>query len=159
MNTINAAGVVREAIVKGVYVKGVGMVGDPKRGILAQHSEEFPGVHQCVPGTFNVKLRNPPTYVPPCDAVWKYMARKRGEATRNFAGGEHLSPLANVCEINGLPLTAWIYRGGHGDGTLELIACEKIYERLNLCPGASVVLCIQEFAEPQPRMPGPPPCA
>ena len=140
-----------------MYAKGFGMVGNPVLAIFAEHAEEFPAIWQCVPGTFNVTLRNPPHYKPPRDDEWKARARRRGDGTGKYRDGNHVSPLAKVVKINGESLTAWIYRGGHQD-CLELLACERISDRLSLRYGMTVTLLIQEFADLQPDMPQPPPC-
>jgi hypothetical protein len=157
----NAPGVVREAIIKGRYGRGKDWAAKNFDALIADHMEEFPDIACCAPGTLNVLLEDPPDYAPPCDNKWKALARKRGASSGKYTAGHHISPLAKVVEINGVPLVAWIYRGGHEvggeDHALELMARERISERLGLTPGAGVTLRIQEFAKPQPGMPQPPP--
>jgi hypothetical protein len=63
-----------------------------------------------------------------------------------------------VVEINGQPLEALIYRGGHDDTWLELISSQRLAHQLSLASGQNVVMTLVEFsAEGEAGMPGPPP--
>jgi hypothetical protein len=86
------------------------------------------------------------------------LARERGKLVGRYGDGNHLSPTARVVSINGVPIVAWIYRGGHSvDRTLELISRVEIAKLLNLEDGAEVKVVIEETAEGSPGMPRRPP--
>ncbi len=109
--------------VMGTYSRGYGYASNHWEQICAEHEEEFPQIRQCHPGTFNVRMEAP--YKPPGEDEYRRMARERGQTTGRYADGNHLSPRAKVIEINGKPVEAWIYRGGHDNTSLELLsACQ-----------------------------------
>ena len=124
--------------------------------ICADHEEEFPEIRACHPGTFNVVLAN--SYRPPDDDALRQKARARGLSVRRYVDGNHVSPTAKVVEINGKPVDAWIYRGGHGGRpVVELLSRLALADYLRLSDGSSVSLIIVEHPESQEGMPGMPP--
>jgi len=126
--------------------------------ICADHEEEFPKIHQCEPGTFNVLVSDQPPYLPPDDEKYRAMARERGRRSNWYADGNHISPRAKVVAINNKEVEAWIYRGGHTDKpVLELLSPVKLSEKALLRHGDAVALLIDEPSEGSPGMPCPPP--
>jgi hypothetical protein len=124
--------------------------------ICADHEEEFPEIRQCFPGTFNIALSE--QYLPPNEAVLRKQAKMRGQSVGRYVDGNHVSPHAKVVEINGKPVEAWIYRGGHlSRPVLELLSRLNLAEHLQLADGAVVNLSIFEYPDGIAGMPGPPP--
>lgn len=122
------------------------------RHICADHEEEFPEIHQCHPGTFNVVLSEP--YLPPDETRLRQKSRARGLSVCRYEDGNHVSPYAKVVAINESQVEAWIYRGGHGNRpVLELLSRLKLSEHLHLSNGAPVSLTIEEGRLGRTRMP------
>ena len=144
-------------VIGGRYCRGYESASRNWKTICAEHEDEFPQIHECQPGTVNVILNSP--YIPPEDAKYRQMARVRGQSIGRYRDGNHLSPLAKVIRINGKPVEAWIYRGGHRDGrVLELVSSCRVAEQFSLTASDPVTLEIVEFSEEgSPGMPGPPP--
>jgi len=124
--------------------------------ICADHVEEFSQIMEMHEGTFNVALEQNCTYRPPRDDDYLKMAKVRGIPVRRYGDGNHISPRAKVIEINGIPIEAWIYRGGHGPRVLELISRENISTSFGISDGDTVHLKIEHFTEGTSKMPGPP---
>ena len=126
--------------------------------LCGDHDQEFPKIHACFPGTFNVLLNPDSLYDPPCDAAYRERAQARGRAVGRYEDGNHLSPQAKIVAINGIPVEAWIYRGGHRTiPILELISCIRLANSLGLKDGDPVSLSILEITESTADMPAPPP--
>lgn len=101
--------------------------------ICADHEEEFPMIYKCTEGTFNIITDTDENYEPPDDAQYRVQAKKRGSSVKRYEHGNHISPRAKVTAINGIPVEAWIYRGGNPEPhTLELLSCEKLADVLNV---------------------------
>ena len=109
--------------------------------ICQHHETELPDIRVFEPGSFNLTLRKPLTYVPPCDREFKAAARGRGQD-----GGNHISPLAKVICLNGNSVEAWLYRGGHPNNSLELFSKIRLKEFLRVSAGAEVIVIIEEKA-------------
>jgi hypothetical protein len=124
----------------------------------AAHEEEFPTIHECHPGTFNIILRAGERYTPPGESAYIDRAKARGRTVGRYEDGNHLSPLARVVEINGKPVEAWIYHGGHNAGAvIELISRVPLAATIGLQDQDIVTLLIDEVVEGSPGMPAPPP--
>jgi hypothetical protein len=127
----------------GCHTKGKGNVSKEEvwKAICAKYRKEFPQIHKCFRGTFNVKLADGEEYTPPGDAGYK----KRGAM-------DYISPCAKVVAINDKPVEAWIFRGGFWkDNVIELLA-EPLPTDLTV-EGRRVVLKIEQFAEGELAMP------
>jgi hypothetical protein len=111
---------------------------------------------RCAKGTFNVGLDVP--YNPPGENKYRLMAVERGKAVGRYQDGNHISPCARVVSINGQPVTAWIYRGGHRDHpVLELLSKRELAPFLGVKPGDELRLEIEELDEGSQDMPKAPP--
>lgn len=144
----------RVVFLKGTYQSGDGYVSRRSswEKICLEHRCEFPEIERCVPGSFNVKIENPPDgYIPPGEGCYLRMAQDAEHQAHPY-----VSPRARVTRINGIALTAWIYRGGHCPKVLELLSCESIRCRLGVEPGASLVIELEEVEEGLPGMPSAP---
>jgi hypothetical protein len=101
---------------------------------------------------------NGTSYAPPDDSQYRRRAMRRGRPVRRYEDGNHLSPRAKVIEMNGKPVEAWIYRGGHRKRpVLELVSDRRLAEYLTLNDGDAVTALIIEVPDGTPGMPGPPP--
>jgi CTP-dependent riboflavin kinase len=130
-------------VLKCTYVEhATGHVGGNWSTICSHHEHELPEIRQFEAGSFNLKLRDPRTYVPPRDREFKEEARQRGQS-----GGNHISPLAKAVEVNGKVIEAWLYRGGHPDDTIELLSKIGLKKLLDIAHGAEVVVTIEENEE------------
>jgi hypothetical protein len=126
--------------------------------IKADHEEEFPQIHLCHPGTFNMVMTDGAPYTPPDDSEYRRRAKARGRPVKRYEDGNHLSPRAKVIQMNGKTVEAWIYRGGHRDRpVLELVSRCPLAEHLAVHNGDAVTALIVEVSEGTPGMPGPPP--
>jgi hypothetical protein len=67
--------------------------------ICAEHEEEFPEIHSCYRGTFNITLTE--AYSPPNEFVLRQKAKERGRSVNRYVDGNHVSPYAKVVDING----------------------------------------------------------
>lgn len=110
--------------------------------ICDHHEGELTGIRGFTPGSFNLKLRDPRTYAPPRDRELKEEARKRGQC-----GGNHISQFAKVRELNGKPVEAWLYRGGHPNDSLELLSRIRLRDFLGVADGAEVIVIIEEYEQ------------
>lgn len=144
--------------VMGVYRSGTKHTSTNWNQICADHEEEFPLIHECVAGTFNISMTKTSEYMPPADSLYRSRAKKRGEAVGRYEHGNHLAPCAKVVEINGQEVEAWLYRGGNPEPyTLELISRQKLTEHLNIQNGDELAVLIQEVEEGTIDMPKSPP--
>jgi CTP-dependent riboflavin kinase len=116
-----------------------GHVGSNWGTICDHHEDELPGIRGFTPGSFNLTLREPRTYVPPRDREFKEKARRKGQS-----GGNPISPLARVIELNGKPVEARLYRGGHPDDSLELLSPIRLRDFLGVTDGTEVAVIIEE---------------
>jgi hypothetical protein len=108
--------------------------------ICSHHEGELPHIRQFAVGTFNLLLLEPTIYTPPHDREFKEAAKQRGQI-----GGNHISPLAKVIELNGKAIEAWFYRGGHQDCTIELLSRDTLKEFLGVKSGAEVLVTVEEY--------------
>lgn len=144
--------------VKGKYRNGTKHTSTNWPQICADHEEEFPLIHECARGTFNISMTAVSEYMPPDDSEYRTRAKKRGESVKRYEHGNHLSPRAMVTEINGQKVEAWIYRGGNPEPRiLELISRQSLAEDLNLQNEDEITVVIKEFEEGATGMPSPPP--
>jgi hypothetical protein len=144
--------------VTGRYFRGFSWASSHWDDICAEHCEEFPRIAACYPGTLNLILPDDAGYVPPGEALYRKMAKKRGKGVNTYEDGNYLSPLAKVVELNGVAVEAWIYRGGHPENVLEMLALYPLVMRLALRPGDRVTARIVEFSvEGSAGMPSAPP--
>jgi len=105
--------------------------------ILANQKDTFPEIDKMFRGTFNVRLIDPPCYLPADIPLIR--AKKDGSC---------ISKIAKVIKINESPIEAHIYDGGWPTDTIELLSVVNISETLDLCLDDLVTLTIQEFDEP-----------
>ncbi len=130
----------RRVILKCVYRgKATGHVSTHWATICDHHESELPGIRNFIPGSFNLILQEPRTYVPPNDHKFREEARHRGQRE-----GNHISPLAKVIELNGRPVEAWLYRGGHPDDSVELLSKIRLKDFLGVLEGTEVIVSIEE---------------
>lgn len=126
--------------------------------VCADHEEEFPAIRECYPGTFNVVLHAGERYTPPGESAYRDRAKARGRPVGRYEHGNHMSPRARVVEMNGKPVEAWIYRGGHPAGAvIELISFVPLASTVGLQDQDIVTLLIDEVAEGTSGMPACPP--
>jgi CTP-dependent riboflavin kinase len=131
-------------ILKGKYTRGFKYAATNWEQICRDHETEFRQIRGCHPGTFNITLEA--VYTPPGED------RYRTPERRNY-----ISPCAKIVEINGKQIDAWIYRGGHNDTNLELLAAFKLADELCLAEGDKVTLIVVEYhSEGESGMPSPP---
>lgn len=119
--------------------------------ICAQHGDEFPYIRSLKSGTFNVVINEQTPYEPPRDAQYRHIAKQRGDG---YGDGNHISPEARVISINAIRVQSWIYRGGHGNKTLELLSVYLLAEHLRIPPDSPVVIEIEEIPLYSFGMPG-----
>ncbi len=131
-----------------------GTVGKQWDRICTQHKDEFPYIQTLERGTFNVVIDENTPYEPPRDAQYRHIAKQRGAS---YGDGNHISPEARVISINAIRVQSWIYRGGHGNKTLELLSVYMLAKHLRITPDSPVVMEIEEvplYAFGMPNLPG-----
>lgn len=120
-------------IIKGHYVDGWGSAsGNWQTDIVANQTDAIPNIADMYPGTFNVRLIDPPEFVP--NDIAAIRARKPGSC---------VSRTTQVTHINNHPLVAYIYNGGWPANTLELIAESNIAQQLHIVKGDEVILTLE----------------
>ena len=156
LNVMSTNGTVTEVLLEGTYkAHHSGHASTTWPVICSEHTQEFPRIERCVPGTFNVELDG--EYRPPEDQRWRKSEKKRGAPIGRYIDGNHLSPTARIIKMNGRTCEAWIYRGGHPNTFLELISEANLSELLKLKHGDRVILTVEEMSEGTCGMPLPPP--
>jgi hypothetical protein len=92
------------------------------------HRGELPDIHQYVPGTFNVELREPASWRPPLDEYFRLQARRRGlevgkgncqQGADFLFCGNYIHPLLRVVLINQHPVDGRIYYPGTSSWTFD----------------------------------------
>ncbi len=140
-------------MLKGIYSGGHGTVSRTWEVLSAGHAHEFPGIPDCVPGTFNVRITSQ-EYSPPRDDEFRGEARSLGRED-----GNHVAPCARVVRMNGIEVTCWIYRGGHGgENVLELLCRQNLADLLGVKSGDKIEMSIEEVelgTEGMPSRPAP----
>lgn len=112
--------------------------------ILCMHHEpEYAEIRKCMPGTFNLKLKDPAMYTPPADSELKKWAKSKADFRQS--DGNYVSPYARVVNIQGHSLEARIYRGGKGDDHLELLSKVRIRDLKGIADSNELIVCIEEF--------------
>lgn len=135
-------------LLEGVYSNGHGTVSGIWQSLSAAHAQEFPRVLRCCPGTFNVQVTHR-EYLPPRDEEFRAAARVLGRKD-----GNHISPCARVIQINGKPITCWLYRGGHGgENVLELLGEQRLTDILGVRAGDRISMVVEEVAAGTDGMP------
>ena len=107
--------------------------------ICDHHDGELPAIREFAPGSFNLTLLDPRKYVPPRDRELKDESRRRGQS-----GGNHISKFAKIVALDGKPVEAWIYRGGHPDNSIELLSKVRLRDFLGASNGVIVLVTIEE---------------
>jgi hypothetical protein len=122
-------------VLRGKYVSGWQSASENwELDVCANQKDAFPEIDQMFRGTFNVRLIDPPRYVPV--DIPQIRAKKDASC---------ISKIAKVIKINESPIEAFIYDGGWPADTIELLSAANISEMLDISPEDSVTLVVQEF--------------
>jgi len=126
-----------DVILRGKYVSGWQSASTNwDIDVRINQKNPFPEIDKMFRGTFNVRLIDPPRYVPA--DIPQIRAKKDVSC---------ISKIAKVININESPIEAFIYNGGWPPDTIELLSAVNISESLNLRVGDYVCITIQEYAD------------